>query len=152
MYILRFFIPVMSAALLSCSSGGPLTPAESFNVIKHAVEKNDSEAIVNCLSISSIDKISKLTLLIKDMSNDQLSILAVKYGYPQEKLKNLKTSDAVYLYFFSDITGVKLNRYFRESILSIDIHGGNASVKTESGIELDFVREGPYWKFDLSGL
>ncbi len=137
---------------LSCSSGGPLTPLECFNDIKHAVEKNDSEAIVNYLTRSSIEKINKLNMLIKDMRSDQLTILSVKYGYSVEKLKNLKASDSIALYFFSDVTGVKLNRYFKENIVSIDVHGKNASVKTESGIKLDFLREGPYWKFDISDL
>jgi len=86
------------------------------------------------------------------MHSDQLLILSEKYGYSQEKLKDLKPSEAVDLYFFSDATGVKLGRYFKESIVSIDIQGNSASIKTESGIALDFVREGPYWKFNLSDL
>jgi hypothetical protein len=64
----------------------------------------------------------------------------------------MKESDAVSLYFFSDVTGIKLSRYFNENIVSIDIRGNRAAVKTESGIQLDFLREGPYWKFDMSNL
>ncbi len=152
MYILRnlFFLTLLIQ--LSCSSGGPLTPLESFNTIKHAAEKGDSEAIAKCITESSLIKISKLNLMIKEMRNDQHIMLSEKYGYSVDKLKNLKVSDSVSLYFFSDITGVKLDKYFKEKIVSIDIHGKRASVKTESGIELDFLREGPYWKFDLSDL
>jgi len=86
------------------------------------------------------------------MRSDQLSKLSVKFGYTEEKLRSLRISDSVALYFFSETTGVKLNRYFMESIVSVDVRGSKALVKTESGIELDFVREGPYWKFDLSDL
>ena len=152
MRLLKNIFLIIILLLLSCGSGGPVTPAESFNVIKNAVEKKDSEAIVNCLSESSLNKISKLNRLIKEMRSDQMSVLSSKYGYPPEKLKNMKPSDAAALYFFSDVTGIRLNRYFMESIISIDIQGGRAAVKTESGIGLDFVREGPYWKFDLSDL
>jgi len=138
--------------LLSCNSGGPLTPADAFNKIKYAVEKNDSDTISDCLTKASLVKIDKLTMLIKDMRSDQLSLLSAKYDYSSEKLQNLKVSDAIALYFFSETTGIKLSRYFQENVVSIDIRGSRAVVKTESGVELDFLREGPYWKFDLSDL
>lgn len=152
MRVLKYLFPVILAAQLSCGSGGPLTPAESFNAIKIAVEKKDSEAIGNYISQSSLDKISKLNQMIKGMRGDQLKALTSKYGYTPEKLVNLKVPDFIALYFFSDATGVNLNRYFKENVVSIDIQGEHASVKTESGIVLDFLREGPYWKFDLTGL
>lgn len=152
MRILKYFYLTAVLAQLSCGSGGPLTPAESFNAVKNAVESNDSEAVVKCLSQSSLDKISRHNMMVKNMRSDQLAVLSVKYGYPSEKLLNLKTTDSAALYFFSDTTGIKLGRYFKEGIVSVDIRGSRALIKTESGIELNFVREGPYWKFDLSDL
>jgi hypothetical protein len=138
--------------ILSCSAGGPLTPVDSFKAIKHAVEVKDPEKIVSCLSKASLGKIEKLKSLIKDMSNDQLLILSQNYGYTQDKLRNLKPVDAASLYFFSDHTGVNLRRYFLEKVISVDIYGDRAIIKVDSGVELDFVREGPYWKFDISEL
>lgn len=152
MYLLKSLSLFVFLFSLSCSSGGALTPAESFNAIKCAVEKNDSEIIVNYLTEASIKKISRLNLLIKEMRSDQLTILSARYGFAVERLGNIKFSDAVFLYFFSDVTEVKLNSFFKENIVSIDISGGKAIVKTESGVELDFLREGPYWKFDMSNL
>jgi len=143
---------IISLLLFSCTGGGPLTPADSFNNVKSAVEKNDTETIANCLTEASLLKINRLNLLIREMRSDQIKMLSEKFGYTEEKLRNLKTSDSIALYFFSDTTGVKLSRYFKENVVSIDIQGGNASVKTESGVELTFKREGPYWKFDLSDL
>lgn len=137
---------------ISCAAGGALTPLESFNAIKSAVEKNDSEAITGYLTESSINKMNKAAFMIKNIRSDQINKLSGEYGYPEDKLKNLKATDCVALYFFSDAVGVKLGRYFRERIISIDIHGNSAIVKTEGGIDLDFVREGPYWKFDISDL
>ena len=152
MRVLKLFFFFIILMQISCGNGGPLTPVESFNAIKNAVEKNDSEAIVNCLAQSSLDKISKHNIMIRSMRSDQLAVLSLKYGFTPDKLLNLKLSDSVALYFFSDATEVKLGRYFKEAVVSIDIHGKLASVKTGSGIELNFVREGPYWKFDLSDL
>jgi len=152
MHLLKKIYLFILLTQAACGSGGPLTPVESFNGIRHAVEKNDSDVIVNYLTQSSLDKISKHNQMIRGMRSDQLAMLSVKYGYPQDKLLNMKTSDAVSLYFFSDAADIKLGRYFRENIVSIDIDGKLAFVKTESGIELDFIREGPYWKFDLSNL
>ena len=151
MQILKKFI-VLFLFIVSCSSGKPLTPIDSFKAVKYATEKKDPEKIISCLSKESLEKITRLKLLIKDMSNDQLLILSEKYGYTQDKLNNLKPIDAVSLYFFSDHTGIKLGKYFMEKVISVDIHGLRAVIKVESGIELDFVREGPYWKFDMSEL
>jgi len=151
MQILKKFI-ILFLFIVSCSGGKPLTPIDSFKAVKHATEKKDPEKIVSCLSKGSLEKIARLKLLIKNMTNDQLLILSEKYGYSQDKLKNLKPIDAVSLYFFSDHTGIKLGRYFMEKVISVDIHGVRAVIKVESGIELDFVREGPYWKFDMSEL
>ena len=152
MHILKMTIAVLFLFLFSCSGGNPLTPIDSFKAIKSAVEKKDSEKIAGCLSKKSLEKTERLKQIIKDMRNDQLMILAENYGYTQDKLKNLNQSDAVFLYFFSDRTGIKLGRYFMEKIISVDISGSSAVIKVESGIELDFIREGPYWKFDMSGL
>ncbi len=152
MHLLKSYSLLFIILLISCGSGGALTPAESFNVLRAAVEKNDSEAIVNYLTESSLVKINRHNNMLKVMNNEQLSILSTKYGYTTDKLRNLKVSDAVSLYFFSDVTDVKLRRYFKESVVSIDIQGRKALIKTESGVELDFLREGPYWKFDMSSL
>jgi hypothetical protein len=152
MYILKKSIVVFFLFPVCCSNGKPLTPIDSFKSIKHAVEMKDSEKIVSCLSKESLEKTIRLGKLIKDMSNAQLLVLSENYGFTQDKLKNLKPADAVYLYFFSERTGIKLGRYFMEKVISIDIYGSRAVIKTESGIELDFVREGPYWKFDISEL
>ena len=152
MNILKKFYLFFLLLLCCCGSGGPLTPVESFNLIKNAVEKNDSNIIVNYLTTSSLSKINKFNSMIKEMRSDQLAVVSEKYGYSQDKIKNLKTSDSVALYFFSDAVNIKLGKYFKEKIVSIDIHGSDARVKTESGIQLDFVREGPYWKFDISDL
>ena len=152
MYNLKLNFLFIVLLFLSCSNGGPLTPLESFNSIKHAVEKNDSDAILSYLTESSLTKINEFNIIIKEINSDQLSILSSKYGIAPDRLKTLKTSDSVSLYFFSDNVKIKLGKYFKENIVSVDIHGSSATVKTESGIELDFKREGPYWKFDLSDL
>jgi hypothetical protein len=152
MHILKKGIVLIFLALTYCSSGEPLTPIDSFKAIKHAVEMNDSEKIVSCLSNVSLKKTERLNQLIKDMRDDQLLVLSDNYGYTQDKLKNLKPSDAANLYFFSDHTGIMLGRYFMEKVISVDVYGSRAVIKVESGIELDFVREGPYWKFDISEL
>jgi hypothetical protein len=152
MYFLKIYYLFFLLILFSCGSGGPLTPLESFKVIKSAVEKNDSEMILSNLTKSSLNKINTLSSMIKEMRSDQISVLSEKYGYSPDKIKNLKNSDSIALYFFSDATNIKLGKYFQENIVSTSIHGGRARLKTESGIELDFIREGPYWKFDISDL
>lgn len=138
--------------LQGCGSGGPLTPVEAFGLIKNAVDNKDSNAIVSYITRSSLEKINKHNQLVKELRADQISLLADKYGYPADRIKNLGNSDLVSMYFFSDTVNIKLGKYFCEKIISVDVDGNRAFIKTESGVELGFTREGPYWKFDLSSL
>lgn len=152
MYFIKKIICFFCLAVISCGHGGPLTPAEAFKNIQSAVERQDPEAIAGNISSAGIDKIGRLKDLISGLKTEQLDLVSSRFGYSPGKLRKMSSSDAVYLYFFSDRTGVMLGRYFKENIVSIDIQGDRAVIKTESGIELDFIREGPYWKFDISEL
>lgn len=154
MHILKKFCALLFAALLlgSCSKGGPLTPLESFNEIRSAVERSDSEAVLKNLSAPSIAKIDSLDLMIKQMRDDQKMTLAGLYNCTPGKLNSMKRADYVALYFFVKHGGTDLGAVFREQVVTVDVDGARALVRTGSGIELGFVREGPYWKLDISDL
>lgn len=153
MHILKTISIMFSAvALFSCSRGGPLTPLETFNDIRSAVERSDSDAILKNLSVASIAKIDSLDMMIKQMRDDQKITLAKLYNCTPGKLNNMKRTDYVSLYFSVKHSGTDLGSVFREQVVTVDVDGGRALVRTGSGIELGFVREGPYWKLDISDL
>ena len=153
MHILRNLIAVtLFFPAFSCSKGGPLTPLETFNEIRSAVERSDSGAILKNLSSSSIAKIDSLDSMIKQMRDDQKKTLAKLYNCEPSKLESMKRADYVSLYFFVKHASADLGAVFREQVVTVDVDGARAVIRTSSGIELGFVREGPYWKLDISDL
>lgn len=152
MHILKYPVVLLAVLIASCSKGGPLTPLETFGEIRSAVERSDSEAILKNLSAASIAKIDSLDMMIKQMRDDQKITLAKLYNCTPGKLNSMKRADYVSLYFFVKHSGTDLGAVFREQAVTVDVDGDRALVRTVSGIELGFVREGPYWKLDISDL
>ncbi|HPS58948.1 MAG TPA: hypothetical protein PK514_12655 [Spirochaetota bacterium] len=153
MHILKMFCAMaLPLFFFSCSKGGPLTPLESFNEIRSAVERSDSEAVLKNLSAASIAKIDSLDMMIKQMRDDQKITLAKLYNCAPGKLNSMKREDYVSLYFSVKHSGTDLGAVFREQVVTVDVDGARALIRTGSGIELGFVREGPYWKLDISDL
>ena len=154
MRLLKLVIPLVitPAFLVSCARGGPLTPLESYEAVKTAVDANDSAAILNNLSAKSIEKIDSLDKMLKQMRDDQIASLAKLYNCEPSRLKNMKRMDYVSLYFFVKHGGMDLAALFRENVIAVDVEGSRAVIRTAGGIELGFVREGPYWKLDISDL
>ncbi len=146
------FLLILPLAVVSCGRGGPLTPLESFSAIKTAAENGDAGAITKNISSSSLDKIAALDNMIRQMKDDQIKTLASLYNCEPARLRNMKKSDYVALYFFVKHQGVDLGTLFREQVVAVDINGDRAVIRVQSGIELIFVREGPYWKLDISDL
>jgi hypothetical protein len=153
MHILKVILPLMLCVpLFSCSRGGPLTPLDSFNEIRSAAERSDSEAVLKNLSADSLAKIDSLDLMIKQMRDDQKVTLAKLYNCTPGRLNSMKRADYVSLYFSVKHSGPDLGAVFREQVVTVDVEGGRALIRTAGGIELGFVREGPYWKLDISDL
>ncbi len=134
-----------------CTPGGPLTPADSFIAVRSAIEKNDIKKIGELISSESKNKIKRFLIIISALDKDQLNSAAEVYNIGADKLKNIDSYGALSLYFNP---GAKLNLrdIFKEDMLTVDVHDNRAVIRTESGYEIDFVREGPYWKLDLSEL
>ncbi|HQO39037.1 MAG TPA: hypothetical protein PK986_01085 [Spirochaetota bacterium] len=153
MHILKV-LPSLTLCILlfSCSRGGPLTPLDSFNEIRSAAERSDSEAILKNLSAASLAKIDSLDLMIKQMRDDQKITLANLYNCTPGRLNSMKRADYVSLYFSVKHSGTDLGAVFRDQVVTVDVEGRRALVRTAGGIELGFVREGPYWKLDISDL
>lgn len=146
------FVMLLFCSGVSCSRGGPLTPLESFNEIKSAITNEDSETILKNLSASSKMKIDALNTMILQMNDDQIRQLSKLYNCDRSRLRNMKETDYVSLYFFVKHHGTDLGKIFSEQVVAVDVDGDTAVIRTQSGIELGFVREGPYWKLDISDL
>jgi len=148
----RTAAPLLLLLAISCSKGGPLTPAESFKMIRDAANRNDYGAVLLNLSSASHEKIRKFMALAGELNDMQRAGLAADSVVSADKLRNMKPADCLALYFAPGINGMNLRDIINEDIIAVDVEGSSAAVKTSGGFELDFVREGPYWKLDISRL
>lgn len=143
---------IFISLMLCCGKGGPLTPSDTFMVIRTAADRNDRELILQNLSSGSLEKIDEFIRLTAKLSDTQLKAIALSESIPVEKIKSMKPAECTALYFSRNRYGNSLADIFNEDIVAVDVIGSSAVIKTSGGFELDFVREGPYWKFDLSRL
>lgn len=150
--MVRFIYIFSLLSLLSCAKGGPLTPSDTFQVIKEAAGKNDREVLMRHLSTESLEKIDEFIKLTVKLSDTQLKAIALSENIPPDKIRNMNPADCTALYFSRSRYGNSLADIFNDEIVAVDVSGSSAVIKTSGGYELDFVREGPYWKFDLSRL
>ncbi|HOP63589.1 MAG TPA: hypothetical protein PK358_03780 [Spirochaetota bacterium] len=152
MQIVRLLLPFVLLIAVSCGSGGPLTPSDTFKIIRKAADSNDRAVILKNLSAGSIEKINDFIRLTARLSDSQLKALALSENVPIEKISGMKPAECTALYFSRNRYGNSLADIFNEDIVSVDVKGKYAVIKTSGGYELDFVREGPYWKFDITRL
>jgi hypothetical protein len=145
-----FLIPVL--ALASCKPQAALTPQAAFHDLKTAFEKSDAGSLERQLSYRSTMKIRRMVALFSRMEDRQLESLSKKFGVPAEKLRNLSVRDYCVLTLSLDRDRNVIGTATRYKIVGINREGGGATVRVENGMELVFVKEGPYWKFDMTGL
>lgn len=149
--ILAAALLVLSAGLAGCKSHGPLTPEEAFQALKTAYSRSDAEGVERLLSRGSREKIMGIIKLIGGMEEDQRNALAKRFEISSEKLGRLSVRDYLALQME---TGKREGRDYIPEVIQykvtgISIKGDHSSVKVENGLDLHFVREGPYWKFDM---
>ena len=66
-------------------------------------------------------------------------------------MKKLSVKDyiAIQLSIGQDIGDDVIRKMSTHKIIGIDVKGKKATIRVENGMELGFVKEGPYWKFDM---
>lgn len=152
MHLLKRFIIVLTLFLFSaCSPAGPLSPSDSFLAIGSALEKNDIRKLSGLISTDSREKVGRFMKVISSLDDKQLAVTAEVYNVDIDKLRNIDYYGALSLYFNSNEKS-DLREIFKQNVAALDVYGKKAVIRTEKGYELDFLKEGPYWKFDLSGL
>lgn len=136
---------------LSCSPRGAVTPEMAFTSLRDAYNSSDSETFTAQLSRETIRKIQFILEKIKKMDRNQCDNFSSKLGSDCNTLKSLTPVDYVSLQLALDRKPG--NTYFGIVLLS-DITGkktspGRCILRTANGMEISFVKEGPYWKLDL---
>lgn len=151
--IICFYL-LAALSLLACKPRGPLTPEDAFNRLKEAYAHEDIEAIENLLSRQSRVKIFRIIRMIAEMDENQIRALAVRFGVTIDMLKNLTIRDylSLQLALGKKIGEDVIKDITRYKIIGKDILGDSAVIRVENGMELNFIKEGPYWKLDIGDL
>jgi hypothetical protein len=152
--IICFYLITALVSLLSCKPQGPLTPEDAFERLKKAYSHEDIEAIEDLLSRQSRFKISKMIRMIAQMDEHQIRALAIRFGITIDRLKNLTIRDylSLQLALGKKIGDDILRDVTRYKIIGKDIRGDSAVIQVENGMELNFIKEGPYWRLDIEDL
>ncbi|PKL39734.1 MAG: hypothetical protein CVV44_05800 [Spirochaetae bacterium HGW-Spirochaetae-1] len=154
MYLLRKQAGLWVAVLtifISCVSGGPLTPEDSFHDLRRAFASQDAVLLKKIISRDSLAKMKKIIAHISTMSEEQKSGISALYGIPRERLETITPDDFCSLYIVTQNKG-PMGQALRSDIVSREQQGDHVIMSVASGVRFSFVKEGPYWKFDLTGL
>ncbi len=144
-----FLIPAI--VLLSCAPRAALTPQAALHDLKEAFLKSDAALLEHQLSRESVRKIRYMTGLFSRMDERQLDALSKKFSVPADRLKNMTVRDYCALTLSLDREKNVIGAATARSVVGIDRKGSRAVIRVDNGIELPFVKEGPYWKFDMTG-
>jgi hypothetical protein len=140
--------------LFSCKSEGPASPEEAFDSFKSAYIKSDAAEIEKLLSEKSKEKIQAIIKMISLMNDSQLKALANKFSTNADSLKSLSIKDyiTIQLHTGKSIEDDLFKEIVKNKIIGIDIKDRAGVARLENGMELTFVKEGSFWKFDMEEL
>jgi len=136
----------------SCKPKKPLTPQHAFKSLKIAVISSDIDRIKDLLSQESIKKIEYSISIFSNMSEEQIKSLSDNFDVPEQIMKNMSVKDYIQIYLSLNNNDNLLYRALSHEQIGISSHEDSAIIRMENGMELKFVKEGPYWKFDMSEL
>lgn len=143
---------IMAAGFFSCSPMAPITPGDSLDFLRKAYLGGDVDSVMKVLSSGSLDKIKTMNRLFASMSQDQAASLAARYGLPEQRLRSMTTRDGVILLMFLDPERNSLARALKSNPVSHARRDKAMVFRMANGTDLVFVREGPYWKLDMTDL
>jgi hypothetical protein len=149
-FLFKFFIIFVALMFSSCQPGGALTPEQAFYTVKKHINNIDSEGIKQILSDKSKKKIINTLKSISKMDEKQLELISAKYNYPINNIKSFSVSDFITQYIFHRKSYNLLINIVKHKITAIDIRNNRAQIKVDNGMIVDFVKEGPYWRLDLT--
>ncbi len=154
MHVLRgvLLFSLLALAAESCAPQGSLTPRRAFYDLREAFRKSDAASFERLLSRASLGKIRRAAAAVAGLSERQHESLSEVYGVPAQSLERLSVRDFLRIFFTMDRPGNVIGTALSYNIVGVNRDGRRAVVRVSNGMELAFVKEGPYWKFDLTGL
>lgn len=134
---------------VSCSPGGPLTPREAFVQVRHAYTRSDTAMLMNSLSAGSLRAMDGAAALINTMGPRQRAAVLASSGIRSDGSSKVTRREILLMHLERERQSPAVLLALRHDITGIDREKERAVVTVDNGMRLYFVREGPYWKFDL---
>ncbi len=139
-------------AVFACAPGPPRTPEDAVEAVKKAVAADDPRALKPLLSSASIERAGAVARTLREANDAQVQAVSRRFRIPPDRVRSMTVEDYLFI-MMRDRTGRNmLKRALASRITGTSRGERTALVKTASGIDLVFVREGPYWKLDLTDL
>ena len=148
--IIRFLLFII-IVFISCAPSGPISPYDSFEQLKSALMQKDVAAIKNLLSANSIKKIKKTGEVFALMDKGQLVSVAASYKLSSNKLARLSVDDFLKIYIVKGRDSI-FEKIIEAYPLRIKKNANVAELFLNNGISVFFVKEGPYWKFNIDSI
>lgn len=146
------FALVFLALLASgCDQRGPVTHSQAFNALKAAYQGGNQAALSSLLSENSQTYISKIALAMSRLSESSKLHAAQKLGIEAKTFESISPEEYVELYLELNTSYQKdiVSQAIEKNVVSIAETEQNASYTMANNVKLYFVKEEPYWKFDL---
>lgn len=143
-----FFIFAFTINFFGCKARGPVTPEESFAILKKSYFNSDNKTIAKLLSKNSLLKMTKIKKDFSSMNDSQIESLSQYFKAPAADLKNLSNENFIKYFFIPDLE--KIAKYEDFSMQKILREKDSAVVLLKNGAKLNFIQEGPYWMLDIS--
>ena len=152
MRVLRTLLPALIAAVImaSCSPQAAVTPRGAFDDLRRACASGDAAALASQLSSGSRARIREAAALFSRMEDRQIAALSGKLGVDAVRLRRMSVRDFCALTLVADRERNVIRAAARQQIVGVSRKGRRAVIRVSNGMELSFVKEGPYWKFDMT--
>ncbi len=146
------FLASFLISVSACSGSGPVTPVEAYRNVMVYINEKDYNSFYDSLSAGTKDKLVKYKQILDSLEKKQLAKVSSTYGLPERQILSLNNKELAALVFLSERSRSSLLPLLKEKIGTVNISGAFAEISTEKGRIIVFVKEGPYWKIDLSDL
>jgi hypothetical protein len=143
-----YFIALLT--FVSCVSHGALTPEDAFYGLQKAYRKGDARAVLGLLSRDGIASVKAVTSAFAGMDDRRLGAVGRHMGAAPEVLRKCTPEGYIALQMKAGkaLGSDSLYEATKYRIVGTDIRDGRAVIRVKNGMEVPFVKEGPYWKLD----
>ncbi len=140
---------IVVSQLVSCS--GALSPRAAFEDLRVSIEEGDSGLFKKLLTSEGKRSLQSMCAAFSDMKPSQLDAAAQRFGMSSNEMRKLDV-DGLAVHYLASMKNSGFGKSVFSGIESIKRSESSAVVRTKNGADIEFVKEGAYWKISPSSL